>query len=70
MHRELWEKKINVYTKTQIDREEHSISPYSNKAYLKNMKLREKRKWSARKKMININKYSTLSLLNIFLWPP
>ena len=39
--------------------EEHSISPYSNKAYFKNMKLREKRKWSARKKMINI-KYSTL----------
>ena len=70
MHRELWEKKINVYAKTQIDREEHSISPYSNKAYFKNMKLREKRKWSARKKMININKYSTLSLLNIFLWPP
>ena len=59
MHRESEEKKINVWAKTQTDGEEHSISSYINKAYFKNMKLRGKRKWSARKKIINI-KYSTL----------
>ena len=67
MHRESEEKKINVWAKTQTDGEEHSISSYINKAYFKNMKLREKRKWSARKKMINIKVQYTLIVKHIFM---